>query len=130
MEAMPCEASVVSLLSQAQPTDAVDHAADFRRLVRLCAAITRRWEIAEDLAQETLLEAHRHQHKLYDATGRERWLAAIARHVCQRWLRRTHWERLTVTSTEVVEPAAPLADLDASLEQQDLTDLLQRALDR
>ena len=56
------------------------------RLVRVCTAIVRDPVAAEDLAQETLLEAWRQQHKLVDPDGASRWLDAIARHVCRRWL--------------------------------------------
>jgi RNA polymerase sigma-70 factor (ECF subfamily) len=59
-----------------------------RRLVRLCAAMSGDREAAEDLAQETLLEAWRNRHKLRDPAGAERWLSAIARNVCLRWARR------------------------------------------
>jgi RNA polymerase sigma factor (sigma-70 family) len=47
------------------------------------------YSVAEDLAQETLLEAWRHRHKLRDASGADRWLAAVARNVCLRWRRRS-----------------------------------------
>src|SRR5215211_2105052 len=50
-----------------------------RRLVRLCATISGDSNAAEDLAQETLLEAWRNAHKLHDPSGADRWLAAIAR---------------------------------------------------
>ena len=63
------------------------------RLVRLCAWLTRDPAVAEDLAQETLLEAWRQAHKLVDPRGRERWLAAIAHNVCRRWARRVWRER-------------------------------------
>ena len=59
-----------------------------RRLVRLCSAITGDRDAAEDLAQETLLEAWRNRHKLVADSGTERWLSAIARNVCLRWARR------------------------------------------
>ncbi len=59
-----------------------------RRLVALCAAITRDRTAADDLAQETLLEAWRNGHKVHDPDGLDRWLAAIARNVCRRWARR------------------------------------------
>ena len=58
--------------------------ADRRRLVRLCARISGDAGAAEDLAQETLLEAWRNRHKLHDPEGTDRWLAAIARNVCRR----------------------------------------------
>ena len=44
-----------------------------RRLVRLCAAVTGDRTVAEDLAQETLLEAWRSAHKLHDPAGADRW---------------------------------------------------------
>ena len=83
------------------------------RLVRLCAAISGDSEIAEDLAQETLLEAWRHRHKLTDTHGTERWLAAIARNVCLRWSRTR--SRLPVPVAELPEPAAPAEDGIAEL---------------
>jgi RNA polymerase sigma-70 factor (ECF subfamily) len=62
--------------------------AERARLVRLCAVLTGDAEAAEDFAQETLLEAWRHRHKLTDTCGADRWLTAIARNVCLRWSRR------------------------------------------
>src|ERR1700750_1701401 len=78
------------------------------RLVRLCAALTGDREAAEDLAQETLLEAWRNRHKLEDAQGLERWVAAIARNVCLRWGRTRG--RLPVPVAELPEPAAAVED--------------------
>src|SRR5258706_5538728 len=59
-------------------------------LVRLCTAITHDRDAAEDLAQETLLEAWRQQHAipLGDHTQRLPWLSGIARNMCLRWLRK------------------------------------------
>ena len=45
------------------------------QLVRLCAALTGDREAAEDLAQETLLEAWRHKHALRDQTRYTYWLS-------------------------------------------------------
>lgn len=56
-------------------------------LVRICAQLSGDATAAEDLAQETLLEAWRHRWKLHDPSGRLPWLAAIARNVCSRWHR-------------------------------------------
>src|SRR5579883_1914171 len=53
-------------------------------LVRYCARLSGQPESAEDMAQETLIEAWRNRHKLSDPTGRLPWLAAIARHAA-RW---------------------------------------------
>lgn len=56
------------------------------RLVRLCAYFSHDPGAAEDLAQETLLEAWRHADRLHDPTGYSAWLAAIARNVSLRTL--------------------------------------------
>lgn len=58
------------------------------RLVQLCARLAGNWDIAEDLAQETLLEAWRLCSRLRDIDGVEPWLAAIAQHVCRRYVRK------------------------------------------
>jgi RNA polymerase sigma factor (sigma-70 family) len=95
-----------------------------RRLVRLCAAISGDAAAAEDLAQETLLEAWRNAHKVHDPAGAERWLAAIARNVCLRNARRRGRAPLLfreAASDERVE-------LDAELERAELLELLDRAL--
>src|SRR5258708_23062250 len=57
------------------------------RLVRLCRRLTGSDAAAEDVAQETLLEAWRHSDRLTEAEGAARWLAAIARNVAMRCAR-------------------------------------------
>jgi RNA polymerase sigma-70 factor (ECF subfamily) len=90
------------------------------RLVRLCATISGDRQAAEDLAQETLLEAWRNSHKLRDREGTDRWLAAIARNVCLRAARRR------------ARDAGPLTAVDEAVcdepERDDLVDGLDRAL--
>ncbi len=94
------------------------------RLVRLCAAIVGDPSVAEDLAQETLLEAWRLQHRLTDPSGADAWAGAIARNVCRRWLR--------ARGTLPVPTAHPgdneTRDLDSVLEREEVVDLLDRAL--
>lgn len=109
-------------------------------LVRLCTTLTGDREVAEDLAQETLLEAWRHRHALRDPTRPTSWLSGIARNVCLRWLR----ERGRDTA-HLIRPSrsentqnAQLADLEDSLaddfdievdlERRELVELLDRAL--
>jgi len=58
---------------------------DYARLVRLCARLTGDAQAAEDLAQDTLVEAWRQCHKLREPAGGDAWLSAIARNVCLRW---------------------------------------------
>ncbi len=101
-----------------------------RRLVRLCAAITGDSDSADDLAQETLLEAWRHLERLSDSSGIDRWLAAIARNVCRRWSRRRGQDlaigiALSQTADRGVDD---VVDVEAELERAELTELLDRAL--
>ncbi len=109
-------------------------------LVRLCAAITGDRAVAEDLAQETLLEAWRHKHALRDQAQRAPWLSAIARNVCLRW-RRKHWRdaaHLVQPNVSRAMDDAQLADLEdvlaedldieVELERKELVELLDRAL--
>jgi RNA polymerase sigma factor (sigma-70 family) len=94
------------------------------RLVRLCAAITRDHEVAEDLAQETLLEAWRNRGKLRDPAGVERWLTAISRNVCLRWARRRGRDPMTLA--DVGAAAAEPANEEIGLGELD--ELLDRGL--
>lgn len=91
------------------------------RLVRFCAHLCGDADAAEDLAQETLIEAWRHADRLYDPQGYDRWLSAIARNVCLRWLRQ-HGRMLA----HAAPPAA--YDLELSLERDEFADLLDTAL--
>src|SRR5688572_27690176 len=70
------------------------------RLVRLCVRMTGSLDAAEDLAQETLIEAWRHEEKLYNPEGYSKWLSAIALNVCRRWSQRRGREltRLALSS--------------------------------
>lgn len=117
--------------------DAVEHAwwseQERSRLTRLCAVLTGDRAAAEDLAQETLLEAWRIRHRLVDPTGSRPWLDAIARNVCRRWQVRRGRIRGHELSSEHPEEQAgtsyaahdELADL---LEKEELVELLDRAL--
>jgi RNA polymerase sigma-70 factor (ECF subfamily) len=106
------------------------------RLIRLCAGLTGDVEAAEDLAQETLLEAWRHVHHLRADEGYARWLSAIARNVCRRWERRRGRElgqRLPSPhegAPVLLSPseAAEGFDLEVDLERTELARLLDRAL--
>jgi RNA polymerase sigma-70 factor (ECF subfamily) len=102
--------------------------AERARLVRLCARLTHDTAVAEDLAQETLLEGWRNAHKLTDPAGRERWLAAIARNVCLRWARRASLERARVAPTSYLLEVTDTADGYGELERRELSALLGRAL--
>src|SRR3954447_17681202 len=97
-----------------------------RRLVRLCAILSGDRDAAEDLAQETLLEAWRNAHKLQDPSGAERWLGAIARNVCLRWARRRGREAPPAADESI--DVADDVDLELELERAELAEVLDRAL--
>lgn len=105
------------------------------RLVRLCAAITSRPDIAEDLAQETLLEAWRHLPDLRDAARFQQWLSGIARNVCLRWMHQQGKEapqrleiHLQTGEPELEELLVDDYDLEVELERKELIELLDRSL--
>ncbi len=106
------------------------------RLVRLCARITGDPEAADDLAQETLLEAWRHAHLLHDHEGRWFWLAAIARNVCRRWTRahvREQSHRLLPlhddnAGSTLEDAAIDACDVEREVERGELAHMLDRAL--
>lgn len=107
------------------------------RLVRLCARITGDTEVAEDLAQETLLEAWRHEHGLRDVNRRSEWLSGIARNVCLRWARKRARESARVINLLSADGSASLDpddwatdgfDLEIELERHELAHLLDRAM--
>lgn len=125
-------------MQEAQPTErafALDAAlsAEYPRLVRLCRRLSGDADAAEDLAQETLIEAWRHAGKLTDPTGCAPWLAAIARNVCLRWRRRQGQEAAHLLRPPhdslgaAAEPAAE-TNLERDLERGELATLLDRAI--
>src|SRR5689334_17818276 len=102
--------------------------ADRRRLVGLCAHLAGDRQAAEDLAQETLLEAWRNAHKLTDPEGADRWLSAIARNVCLRWARTRGRElQLRLVPAETAELVAD-ERVELELERAELVELLDDAL--
>jgi RNA polymerase sigma-70 factor (ECF subfamily) len=101
-------------------------AAERARLVRLCASVTGESAAAEDLAQETLLEAWRNRAKLITPDGHARWLNAIAHNVCLRW-RRAEGRR-SAERNDLSDEQAAGDDLLHELEHHELATLLDRAL--
>lgn len=110
------------------------------RVLRFCLRMTGNAEAAEDLAQETLLEAWRNPSTPSDPAGRSRWLFAIARNMCLRWARRHGREaarraelatRLGGGDEETVcleERIADDFDLEVELDRGELANLLDRAM--
>lgn len=114
------------------------------RLVRLCTRLTGKPDVAEDLAQETLLEAWRNLHKFDLRTvstqpeAWTKWLTAIARNVCKRW-GRSHSQDLSHSTLfaqfadDGTEPSLEDLpdtgyDLELELERDEMAQLLDRAL--
>jgi len=99
-------------------------------ILRLCARFTGDMDTAEDLAQETLLEAWRHGNGLRNPDARAAWLRGIARNVCLRWLRRHGRDSAHVLRDDILaeERADEETDPLAELERHDLVLLLDRAL--
>ena len=111
-----------------------------RQLVQLCARITGDRGVAEDLAQETLFEAWRHEQNLHNQDQRTQWLAGIARNVCLRWIRKRGRNAVHLMETHESQHAhdAPFAqledtladdlDIEVELERKELVELLDRAM--
>lgn len=110
---------------------------EWPRLVRLCAHFTGDRDAAEDLAQETLIEAWRHQERVYDWQGYSSWLSAIARNLSLRWIRQRGREQahLPLPINSVLDASMRTEDLrddqddfTVDLERAELAELLDRAL--
>ena len=103
---------------------------DYRRLVRLCARLASNHEAAEDIAQETLVEAWRNRHKWTGSGSSFAWLSRIAVNVCWRWRRSRGRDaaRRVEVSEEVMEKALTIPNGQEELEQNELLNLLDRAL--
>lgn len=107
------------------------------RLVRLCTRLTGDANAAEDLAQETLIEAWRHLDRLNNPAGYSMWLSAIARNVCLMWARKRAREGAILVERLSAEGSSPLRlddwaadefDLEVELERKELADLLDQAM--
>lgn len=106
------------------------------RIVGLCAHISGDAAAADDLAQETFVEAWRNRHKLSSIDGLSPWLSAIARNVCLRWGSRrgrvtAHTTAPTGHSETIPDPLDWLSaddDVELELERDDLAALLDHAL--
>jgi DNA-directed RNA polymerase specialized sigma24 family protein len=105
---------------------------EYERLVGLCGYLTGGAEDAPDLAQETLIEAWRHQHKLVNPSGLRPWVSAIARNVCLRWKAKAgrNQSLLYKIAQQSEEEASGEASFELLLERHELSGLLQETLAR
>jgi RNA polymerase sigma-70 factor (ECF subfamily) len=132
----------VASLAPAAPFSAMERG----RVLGLCVRLTGDPDAAEDLSQETLIEAWRSEHRLRDPSKRWAWLAGIARNVCRRWARSRGRE---VARTARLAPAAGTSadgepdhhvaalaeeladerfDVEVEFERSELTVILDRAM--
>ena len=72
-------------------------------LVRLCAALIKDQDLAQDVVQETFVRAWRHMDSLRDQQSEKAWLCRIAVNLC-RDQQRTRWLRLVEKKAEVEQP--------------------------
>ncbi len=106
-------------------------------LLRYCVRVTSDIHIAEDLVQQTLLEAWQHATRIATPDLRGPWLFGVARNICLRWQRSHGREtarqvRLAPADdssarpqeTDLLDNADPLAEIERS----DLVTLLDQAL--
>ncbi len=97
------------------------------KLVSYCARFTANPDAAEDLAQQTLLEAWRLKDRLRDPVARLSWLFGIARNVCLHWARSRGRDQDCVRLAPREDPVDAF-DVELELEREDLARLLDRAL--
>ncbi|MHB8598712.1 MAG: RNA polymerase sigma factor [Ktedonobacteraceae bacterium] len=107
------------------------------RLLRFCMKMVGDKDVAEDLVQETLLEAWKHLHNLRDVSRRTQWLSGVARNVCLRWLRKSSRDTTHLIdplpgqhtpSIELEEQLTDDFDIEVELERKELIELLDRAM--
>lgn len=107
---------------------------DYARLVRLCARLAGDARAAEDLAQDTLVEAWRLRHKVRQPAGWDAWLAAIARNVCLRWAAARRRDQSYIVApcpgevADILDSVADSIDLQDDLERAELAALVGDAL--
>jgi RNA polymerase sigma-70 factor (ECF subfamily) len=103
-------------------------------LMHLCARFAGSYSFAEDLAQETWIEAWRHRERITEPGECAPWLAKIAYYVCQRWKRRYWQEQAHIISSQeastldLTEWLTDDLDIAQEFERSELVGFLDRAL--
>jgi RNA polymerase sigma factor (sigma-70 family) len=106
---------------------------EWGRVVRLCARLSGSPDAAEDLAQETMIEAWCHAGSLRNPDAMGPWLPGIARNVCLRWRREqgreaARLERVATFGHQHTGTGDAGGGADLALERDELSSLLARAL--
>ena len=101
-------------------------------VLRFCTRYIGDSDIAEDITQQTMLAAWRHEHELKNPQARRAWLLAIARRQCLMWGRtqqrdQARFVRLDDNDTSDGQVADDY-DFEHELERDDLVHLLDRAM--
>ncbi len=126
-------------------TTSIDHksviepllATERKRLVNFCTGWTGNREVAEDLAQETLIIAWQQQQRLRKTDAPAHWLTGIARNLCRHWQRSSSRESARridadLTNDDEAMGLSPISsasfDVTAELNQTELAHLLDHAL--
>lgn len=99
---------------------------EYEPLLRFCMYLSGDLDEADDLAQETLIEAWRNRHKLVDPSGIRPWLSAIARNVYRRW--RAKQSRQHQLLQKMIGSEEPASGFELDLEHQEVVHLLHQAL--
>jgi RNA polymerase sigma-70 factor (ECF subfamily) len=97
------------------------------RITALCHARVGRADLAEELAQETLVRGYEELASLSEPARFGPWLAGIAANTCRDWLKSR--QNSQVHLGDAAEPPAPAAGPDALAEQQDELARLRRAVE-
>jgi RNA polymerase sigma-70 factor (ECF subfamily) len=98
-------------------------------LVRLCTRLSGNPDVAEDLAQETLIEAWRSADRLHSPDLWQPWLAGIARNVARRWRRSEALYSGNAPAIEMEQlPSGDDADPEILYLEQELSAMLAAGL--
>jgi RNA polymerase sigma factor (sigma-70 family) len=94
------------------------------QLIGWCARLSGDLSAAEDLAQDTMIQAWHIRHKLTDSSGLKPWLYSIARFMCLRWRQESGQHHAALEDELFADPF----DLEAEFEHGELGDLLDKAM--
>ncbi|HKD76955.1 MAG TPA: sigma-70 family RNA polymerase sigma factor, partial [Ktedonobacterales bacterium] len=105
-------------------------AASRPQLLHIARALGNPPDVAEDIVQETLLEALDHLYRVYSFAGFDRWLKAICRNICHRYARErgVTWRRQANLPNEDIVPLRLTSDPFETLDRWDRMQLLERAM--